>query len=74
MMETVFGRKHERRRKCWLHFCPSSQCFYMLLSLDHQNPGLCSKGLTFSLLMTTQEALVDSADQDQTAHSVQSYL
>ena len=31
-------------------------------------------GLTFFLLMTTQEAFVDSVDQDQTAQNVQSDL
>ena len=30
--------------------------------------------LTFSLLLTTQEAFVDSVDQDQTAQNVQSDL
>ena len=35
---------------------------------------MCSETLTFSLLMTTQEAFVDSVDQDQTAQNVQSDL
>ena len=33
-----------------------------------------SKEVTFSLQLTTPEGFVDSVDQDQTAHSVQSDL
>ena len=36
--------------------------------------GLGLKLLTLSLLLTTQEAFVDSVDQDQTAQNVQSDL
>ena len=42
-----------------------------------QNQGLSGKGLRaliLSLLMTIQEAFVDSVDQDQTAQNVQSDL
>ena len=38
------------------------------------NHALLKRGLTLSLLMTTQEAFIDSVDQDQTAHTGQSVL
>ena len=39
-----------------------------------QNAALCGYGLTLSLRKTTQEAFVDSVDEDQTAHNVKSDL
>ena len=44
------------------------------LLLMRQNEYLWSKGLTLSLMMMTQEALVDSVDQNQTIQNVQSDL
>ena len=46
----------------------------MSISLVGQNAVLCGNGLTLSLLMTTQEASVDSIDQDQTVQNKQSDL
>ena len=37
------------------------------------SPSRKKKSSTLSLLMTTQAAFVDSADQDQTTQNVQSY-
>ena len=36
--------------------------------------GISGKGLTLSLMMTTQEAFMNNVDQDQTAQNIQSYL
>ena len=41
---------------------------------ESMDDRLGDKELTFSLPMTTQEAFVDSVDQDQTAQNVQSDL
>ena len=40
--------------------------FKRLVSQGRQKVSLCGNGLTLSLLMMTQEAFVDSVDQDQT--------
>ena len=43
------------------------------LNLDQSKILWSGNELTLSFLMTTQEAFVDSLDQDQTAHNVQSH-
>ena len=70
---------HGRWDSCILFFGKNdhqeSSEYYTILSEYMSKP--CSKkkrGITLSLPMTIQEALLDSVDQDQTAHSVQSDL
>ena len=46
------------------------QVLKRLVLQTRKNQGLFWKGITLSLLLTTQEAFVDTVDQDQTAQNV----
>ena len=48
--------------------------FYFTIFLEKIQSTGFSKEVPFSLQLTTLEGFVDSVDQDQTAHSVQSDL
>ena len=61
MLSVVFGRQHSlKNSKRYTAVTRKTLIFWM--------------SLTLSLLLMTQEAFVDSVDQDQTAQSVQSDL
>ena len=71
------GRKHcgeKEKLHIRSNFSFSCSVFKRLILQTCKNQGLFGKGLTLSLLMTTQKDFVDSVDQDQTAQNVQSDL
>ena len=48
--------------------------FHMFVHFQYSLEKICLQTLTLSLLLMTQEAFVDSVDQDQSKQNVQSDL